>query len=162
MPLTRCPLAVKLALPLSINYFHCCCHEILLEMVRGISTLLVYVFLQLPLMGGSSPGLEILLKHCLHEVKALFDSQAYLKNPSAPEAVAAQHKQYYLMGYTYNFLQAHLQSYPLHFLELLTEQANYDRQNINIPIPFRGETPNMPLIGFPKPSAQANKFKDRT
>ncbi len=38
------------------------------------------------LTDGSSPGSEILFKCCLHEVKALFDSQAYLKTPETAAA----------------------------------------------------------------------------
>jgi hypothetical protein len=52
------------------------------------------------LTDGSSPASEILFKHCLHEVKALFDSQAYLKNPSAPETVAAHQEATLLDGIT--------------------------------------------------------------
>ncbi len=52
------------------------------------------------LTDGSSLGSEILFKHCLHEVKALFDSQAYLKNPSAPETVVAHQEATLLDGIT--------------------------------------------------------------
>jgi len=42
------------------------------------------------LTDGTVPGSEILFKRCLHEVKALFESQQYLKNPLAPETLAAR------------------------------------------------------------------------
>jgi hypothetical protein len=42
------------------------------------------------LTDGTVPGSEILFKRCLHEVKGLFESQQYLKNPLAPETVAAR------------------------------------------------------------------------
>jgi hypothetical protein len=42
------------------------------------------------LTDGTSPGAELLFKHCLHEVKALFESQVYLKNPNVTEAAAAR------------------------------------------------------------------------
>ena len=52
------------------------------------------------LTDGSSLGSEILFKRCLHEVKALFDSQAYLKNPSSLETVAAHQEATLLDGIT--------------------------------------------------------------
>ena len=52
------------------------------------------------LTDGSSPGSEILFKRSLHEVKALFDSQAYLKNPSSLETVAAHQEATLLDGIT--------------------------------------------------------------
>jgi hypothetical protein len=42
------------------------------------------------LTDGVSPGAETLFKWSLHEVKALFESQTYLKNPNAAVAVAAR------------------------------------------------------------------------
>lgn len=39
---------------------------------------------------GSLPGAKTLLMHSLHEVKAVFDSQLYLKNSNAPEVAAAR------------------------------------------------------------------------
>ncbi len=42
------------------------------------------------LADGTVPCSEILFKRCLHEVKALFESQQYLKNPLAPETLAAK------------------------------------------------------------------------
>jgi len=129
MPLARCPLTVKLALPSSIIYWRIISffspagamrsrypvhlrplnEEIFKSMVMDILKCTNDINVQqsyvgdgegsihlsglgippIALMDGSSPGLEILFKHCLHEVKALFDSLAHLKNPSAPEATAA-------------------------------------------------------------------------
>ncbi len=42
------------------------------------------------LTDGTAPGPELLPKRCLHEVKALFDSQVYLKAPQAPENTATR------------------------------------------------------------------------
>jgi hypothetical protein len=42
------------------------------------------------LTGGTSPGAELLFKHCLFEVQALFESLVYLKNPNVTEAAAPQ------------------------------------------------------------------------
>ncbi len=53
------------------------------------------------LTDGSSPSSEILFKCCSHEVKALFDSQPYLKNPSAPETAAAHQQATLLDGITH-------------------------------------------------------------
>jgi hypothetical protein len=52
------------------------------------------------LTDGSTPSAEILFKRCLHEVKALVDSQAYLKNPGAPEIAAARIQSALLDGIT--------------------------------------------------------------
>jgi hypothetical protein len=40
------------------------------------------------LTAGYNPSAEMLLKRCLHEVKALFESKLHLKNPQAPESIA--------------------------------------------------------------------------
>jgi hypothetical protein len=50
------------------------------------------------LTAGESPGSEMLFKRRLHEVKALLESQAYLKNPSASEITAAQNQAVVLDG----------------------------------------------------------------
>jgi hypothetical protein len=42
------------------------------------------------LTDGTLPGSEVLFKRCLHEVKALYDSQLYLKNPNATDVAAAR------------------------------------------------------------------------
>ena len=42
------------------------------------------------LTDGALPGSEVLFKQCLHEVKALYDSQLYLKNPNATDVAAAR------------------------------------------------------------------------
>jgi hypothetical protein len=42
------------------------------------------------LTDGSLSNAKMLFKHSLHEVKALYDSQQYLKNPNATEAAAAR------------------------------------------------------------------------
>jgi hypothetical protein len=41
------------------------------------------------LTDGTQPGAEALFKHSLHDVKALYESQAYLKNPSVTDIIAA-------------------------------------------------------------------------
>ncbi|MFN9980163.1 MAG: hypothetical protein ACK53Y_09630, partial [bacterium] len=50
------------------------------------------------LADGFSPGAETLFKWSLHEVKALFESQTYLKNLNAAVAVAAQQQAALLEG----------------------------------------------------------------
>jgi hypothetical protein len=50
------------------------------------------------LTDGSNPSAEMLFKRCLHEVKALFESQGYLKNPHAPESVASRQQSMILDG----------------------------------------------------------------
>ena len=50
------------------------------------------------LTSGESPGSEMLFKRSLHEVKALFESQAYLKNPTASEITAARNQAIVLDG----------------------------------------------------------------
>ncbi len=50
------------------------------------------------LTSGESPGSEMLLRRSLHEVMALFESQAYLKNPSASEITAARNQALVLDG----------------------------------------------------------------
>jgi hypothetical protein len=50
------------------------------------------------LTDGVSPGAETLFKRSLHEVKALFESQTYLKNLNAAVAVAAQQQAALLEG----------------------------------------------------------------
>jgi hypothetical protein len=42
------------------------------------------------LTAGYNPSAEMLLKRCLHEVKALFELQLHLKNPQAPESIASR------------------------------------------------------------------------
>jgi hypothetical protein len=50
------------------------------------------------LTDGTLPGSEILFKRSLHDVKALFESQAYLKNPAAAEVAAARQQSVILDG----------------------------------------------------------------
>jgi hypothetical protein len=50
------------------------------------------------LTDGSNPSAEMLFKRCLHEVKALFESQGYLKNPQAPESIASRQQTMILDG----------------------------------------------------------------
>jgi len=50
------------------------------------------------LAAGVSPGAEILFKKSLHEVKALLESQAYLKKPAGADTVAARQQAVVLDG----------------------------------------------------------------
>jgi hypothetical protein len=50
------------------------------------------------LTDGTLPGSEILFKRSLHDVKALLESQAYLKNPAAAEIAAARQQSVILDG----------------------------------------------------------------
>jgi hypothetical protein len=50
------------------------------------------------LTAGSQPSAEMLFKRCLHEVKALFESQQYLKNLQAPDIVASRQQSAILDG----------------------------------------------------------------
>jgi hypothetical protein len=50
------------------------------------------------LTAGSKPSAEMLFKRCLHEVKALFESQQYLKNPQAPDNIASRQQSAILDG----------------------------------------------------------------
>jgi hypothetical protein len=50
------------------------------------------------LIVGESPGSEMLFKRSLHQVKALFETQVYLKNPSASEITAAGNQAVVLDG----------------------------------------------------------------
>jgi hypothetical protein len=50
------------------------------------------------LTDGTLPGSEILFKRSLHDVKALFESQAYLKNPAVAEIAAARQQSVILDG----------------------------------------------------------------
>jgi hypothetical protein len=50
------------------------------------------------LTDGKLPGSEILFKRSLHDVKSLFELQAYLKNPAAAEIAAAKQQSVILDG----------------------------------------------------------------
>jgi hypothetical protein len=56
------------------------------------------VIAPIALTASSKPSAEMLFKWCLHEVKALFQSQQYLKNLQAPDSIASRQQSAILNG----------------------------------------------------------------